>query len=1287
LTNVLSDFVATPKPTNVRIRGIGDAQVAATFIGTVKWGFEDDTGQQHHFVLPNTYYSSAVPGRILSLQHWAQAANDNRPKERGTYSATFDDCIELYWKQRSCKKTVPYDLSTNVATLQSAPNYQTFLAYCAELPDDEPTTNFVMMSNVVSDDEDDGETSLGASTTASETLSQTREIDANPSPSPAMPTTNITPTSEKTTYFSLDGPLETTVMEDEEVNMSDIQSELMHWHYRLGHLSYRKLKRMALAHEIPYRLRNARPFRCSACMFSKATKKPWRTKAPVNQRVVPTITAPGDCVSVDQLESKTPGFVGQMKSPVMTKHRYTAATVFVDQFSRLSFVYLQYSTTGEETVKAKHAFEAFAGSHGVTIRHYHADNGRFADNLFRNDCEKQHQTQSFCGVNAHWQNGIAERHIRAHQETARTMLMHAKRRWPKAVETYLWPYALRMASDISRYTPRFDGKVPIHLFTGAEINPPKYHFHSFACPVYVLDSNLQQGKGYSKRKWTERARVGLYLGPSPQHSRSVHLVLNLETGLVSPQFHVAFDDHFETTRRGASLLLPVSRWQEKAHFTEPAATERNESEGKEKGFKSSKGTREKSAVNVIASPEQQQAVPDQPNQRRRQQRSQTRGWEESTTTQRGQEPQEQQTPPEQPEQMPIKQTRSGRVSKPPQRLIEVFDATLTVYDEELSRVWEENPYLTAFAASADPDTMYLQEALRQPDRQQFLTAMEKEVEDHTKNGNWKVVSRAEIPKGVPVLPAVWSMKRKRRIATREVYKWKARLTVHGGRQKKGVNYWDTYAPLVQWSTTRLFLTLSVLRHWHCRQLDFVLAYTQADAECEIYMEIPRGFTVDGNAKDYALKLIKNLYGLKQAGRVWNLHLTCKLLELGFEQGSVDPCVFYKGSCVLLIYCDDTLMMGPDATELDNIFKLLDKSFNVSDEGSISDYLGIKVTRLSDGRLTFTQPQLIDSILVDCGLEKPNAKPRETPALSSRILLRDEHGIPWKDEKWKYRSVIGKLNFLEKSTRPDIAYAVHQCARFTAEPKVTHAEAVKNIVRYLKGTRDMGIVMNPRERPLECFADASFGGDWHRPTAIYDAVTAKSRTGFVIFYCGCPIVWASKLQTEIALSTTEAEYIALSTALREVIPLMDLIQETKAHGFDFPFAPAKVHCKAFEDNSGALEMAKTHKLRPRTKYINVKYHHFRAHVDKTITIHKIDTKDQLADGLTKPLDVIAFQIFRDRVMGYDVNLPTDTAERESEMKSGSSTGIKSSSSTGGHDKNGRSHRAGRSSTASTLVHQF
>jgi histone deacetylase 1/2 len=802
-----------------------------------------------------------------------------------------------------------------------------------------------------------------------------------------------------------------------------------------------------------------------------------------------------------------------------------------------------------------------------------------------------------------------------------------------------------MASEVLKYSPRKDGKIPMQLFSKTDVSPPKRHFHAFACPVYVLDSNLQQGKGYSKRKWTERARVGLYLGPSPKHARSVHLVLNLETGLVSPQFHVSFDDHFETTRPGVIRLLPVSKWQEKAHFVGPKTAKEPPTEPKvtptleKSSFRPLPATERESQHSeaervqnptTMATTAEETTLPKPPSTL-----TTTTNTKESSTA---------------PPSTAPRTTRSGRTIKPTKRLIEVFDATLTA-DDDNETACDDNPLLFAFAASADPDTMYLHEAMKQPDRNKFLEAMQKEINDHTENGHWRIVHRSEIPKGMPILPAVWSMKRKRRISTREVYKWKARLTAHGGKQQKGVNYWDTYAPLVQWSTTRLFLTMCVLRNWHCRQLDFVLAYTQADAECEIYMEIPKGFTVDGNTTDYALKLEKNLYGLKQAGRVWNNHLTKKLIELGFSQSAIDPCVFYRGSCVLLIYCDDTLMMGPDANELDENFKLLDSSFTVSDEGTISDYLGIKVTQLDDGRMKFTQPQLIDSILVDCGLEKKNANPRDTPALSSRILLRDDDGEPWSDEKWKYRSIIGKLNFLEKSTRPDIAYAVHQCARFTANPKLSHAKAVKNIVRYLKGTRDLGIILDPREQSLECYADASFGGDWHRPTAAFDKTTARSRTGFLITYCGCPIIWASKLQTEIALSTTEAEYIALSSALREVIPLMDLVKEARQHGFDFPFAPARVHCKAFEDNSGALEMAQTPKLRPRTKYINVKYHHFREHVGKSITIHKIDTKDQLADGLTKPLEVNAFRKFRDRVMGYELARPTVSAERESEVKSG------------------------------------
>jgi hypothetical protein len=538
------------------------------------------------------------------------------------------------------------------------------------------------------------------------------------------------------------------------------------------------------------------------------------------------------------------------------------------------------------------------------------------------------------------------------------------------------------------------------------------------------------------------------------------------TGLVSPQFYVSFDDHFETTRQGAADLLPKPQWQVRAHFADDSNVTQTEKSPKTREVRTPD-------VSVIPSPSplstpRQEAQPETASLTR----SEINQHAPSTTRERP--PADTPTSPNTSISVPTtSSTRSGRLIRPVTRLIEVMDATLTAGDENDFDTNAEHPLLFAFSASADPDTMYLHEAMRQPGRLQFIEAMRKEVSDHTKNKNWSIVHRSNIPNNMQVLPAVWSMKRKRRIATREVYKWKARLTAHGGKQTKGVNYWDTYAPLVQWSTTRLFLTMGVLRGWHCRQLDFVLAYAQADVECEMYMEIPRGFTVEGDPKEYALKLEKNLYGLKQAGRVWNLHLTRQLLELYFSQSAVDPCVFYRGTCVLLIYCDDTLMMSPSKTELDDVFKILDETFTVSDEGTISDYLGIKVVILPDGRMSFTQPQLIDSIIADCGLDKPNAKPRDTPALSTRIVRRDEDGESWSDEKWKYRLLIGKLNFLEKSTRPDIAYSVHQCARFTANPKLSHAEAVKNIVRYLKGTRTMGIILNPKEQALECYADASF----------------------------------------------------------------------------------------------------------------------------------------------------------------------------------------------------------------------
>jgi hypothetical protein len=518
-----------------------------------------------------------------------------------------------------------------------------------------------------------------------------------------------------------------------------------------------------------------------------------------------------------------------------------------------------------------------------------------------------------------------------------------------------------------------------------------------------------------------------------------------------------------------------------------------------------------------------------------------------------------------------------------------------------------------------------------------------EVKAHTDNGNWIIVRKTQVPMGTKILPAVWAMRRKRKIATGEVYKYKARLNVHGGKQEYGINFWETYAPVIAWATIRLYLILAILNRKVTRQIDFVLAFPQADIECDLYMEIPRGFQFNGSRDDYCLLLTANLYGQKQAGRVWNNYLDDGLVARGFVRSEVDMCLYFhpKYNVSLMIYTDDGILTGDDDADIDSVIELLrlpagatseNRAFDMTDEGTLNDYLGVKVEHMKDGAIKLSQPHLIQQIIDDMGFDElTTAKP--TPAAATVKLGRDVHGKPMK-ENWHYRSIIGKLNFLEKSTRPDIAYAVHQCARFSNDPKESHVVAVKRIVKYLIGTKDKGIYLRPDSHSFECWVDADFVGNWDRVNADVDPSTAKSRTGYVINYGGCPITWASKLQTEVALSTTEAEYNALSTSLREVIHLMHLIDEAKKKGWKTVDEAPKIHCKVFEDNIGALEMARLPKMRPRTKHLCIRLHHFREKVRKgEISIHHIATELQIADMLTKPQPFVLFVDQRSTLMKW------------------------------------------------------
>ena len=275
-----------------------------------------------------------------------------------------------------------------------------------------------------------------------------------------------------------------------------------------------------------------------------------------------------------------------------------------------------------------------------------------------------------------------------------------------------------------------------------------------------------------------------------------------------------------------------------------------------------------------------------------------------------------------------------------------------------------------------------------------------------------------------------------------------------------------------------------------------------------------------------------------------------------------------------MYIDDCIVCGPDNRSINAVVEDLracSHRFTIDDQGDIGSFLGIQVQKLNDGSIHLTQPQLIDNVIKDLHLQS-GSNTKKTLAVTSQLLHKDTEG-PDMAPEFHFRSVIGKLNFLEKSTRPDISVSMHQCARFSERPKRSHAEAVKRIGRYLLAMRDKGLIIRPNElRLFKCWVDVDYAGNWLKTDAYIDPMTSKSRSGWLIRFAGAPITWSSKLQTITALSATEAEYITLSTSLREVIPLMGMLKEATEQGLRVKFLPPKVHCTVFEDNSGALELA-------------------------------------------------------------------------------------------------------------------
>ena len=1134
--------------------------------------------------------------------------------------------------------------------------------------------------------------------------------------------------------------LNASLMMETNQNLTASQKELLRWHWKLGHIDLRRVQRLLKTGALgssPLIKAAANvdltkfPMLCGSCQFGKAKRKSHRPKREkrgssinaLEKILSKEVLIPGQKVSMDHFIVSTPGRLFSSRGSESTDRMFKGGVIFVDHASGFVWVEPVVNFTAGEALRAKRSFEREMASMGVTVINYHADNGVFTASEFQDELVKNQQGLTLSGVGAHHQNSMAERAIGTVVSMARTMMLHAKLRWPKAVSTKLWPMALKHAQHLMNHVPNINNVCALDLVLQTTL--PRHalkNLHVWGCPAYVLQPKLQDGGHIPK--FDPKSRRGLHLGWSPVHASTVPLVLNLGTGHVSPQFHVVFDDWFSTVNSDemspdddvqgkqwtdlfqGSRFLTLFDEGDPVELDDEWLTELERLEKHQRAAERVRSNLTDPSTNAPVPPTgnnelprvaADSAAPPLPGTTTEPADGQPPELQRESAQQRESLPQRESIPqreslptphpPSQKREVKALQEDFKKKEKPKLRarpkaghfkgmMIGLWSGLTTLMANEsamamavqtvarptaqlamngfdaVTETFDHVDCLSFQALTAskskgkkgvDPDFPTFMQAMMSPDVDEWKAAMKSEIKTLAEMDTWTVVPRSMATKlKQPVIKTLWAFRQKRDPAGLPTKK-KARITVRGDIQKRMakqqlIDEVPSYSPVVQWSTVRLMLILSIIHKLQTRQVDYVNAFAQAEVNRDVFIEIPDGFDHANNV-DCVLKLNKSLYGMSDAPLMFFELLKENLTKVGFKQQTeVDPCLFIHKKAICVTYVDDCLWFGKDGTEVDRLIaKMRDKMDLKVESDDVSAFLGIQFTREGD-TIELKQLGLIDKIIEATGMQ--DANPKDTPA-EPKTLGKDKDGAPFR-ESWSMRSVVGMLLYLSGNSRPDIAFAVHQAARFSHDPKQSHAEAVKRIVRYLIGTRNKGMRFKPtNDWKVDCFVDADFCGLWGSEDP-EDPIVSKSRTGFIITLAGCPLMWASKLQTETAVSTMHAEYVALSHSMREMLPLKRLVKTVAKVVTGDDNVKMVTKSDVFEDNNGALTVATMPRITPQSKFFAVKLHFFKEHVrtpkrpDAPVEIQKIETTKQLADIMTKGLVKDKFVPLRDSLMGWDMD---------------------------------------------------
>lgn len=505
----------------------------------------------------------------------------------------------------------------------------------------------------------------------------------------------------------------------------------------------------------------------------------------------------------------------------------------------------------------------------------------------------------------------------------------------------------------------------------------------------------------------------------------------------------------------------------------------------------------------------------------------------------------------------------------------------------------------------EPNTV--EDALSGKDASKWKEAMKKELDCLRKNNTWKIV---DLPKGKKTISAKWVLKIKRDLDGR-IDRYKARLVARGFAQGRDT-YGETYSPVVKHTSLRMLVALSAELHLSIDHLDVETAFLNGDIKEEIYLKPPEGLKVESGK---VLKLQKSIYGLKQSGRNWNEKMNETLLEIGFKRCSAEPCLYYlregKSIVILALYVDDCYCFHNDSVLSKRIKDALQKKFTIKDLGAATNLVGMKLSRTGK-KVTLDQKSYVDQILKR--FEMTDCKQISTPMEVNKKLTSSGTN---ENLNFPYREFVGCITYLSMCTRPDLAFVASKLGKFNDCAEREHVTAAKRVLRYLKGTKDLMLTYEPSGQPMYGYVDADWAGD---------SDDRKSHSGYVLKLANGAIAWESKKQSCVALSTCEAEYLAMGQCLKEILFVKQVIDEI-SQCFDFKLLNGPI--EIYSDSTSAIQLAKNPETNSRSKHIDIKYHFVKNCVEEGIVHFKyISTNEMVADFLTKAVPKEKFCFCRD-----------------------------------------------------------